>query len=200
MNVYEFCSRSFSYKKINIFKFLKKFYILFIVFGISISYLSILTFQTFFLPDIPLNQIPQIKDKYEKILIAEKANEFSEEKFVAKIKELNIKHPHIALAQAYLESGMFTSKMFKENNNMFGMKEARSRINLAQGTQYNHAYFESWEDCLLDYAYYRATYTSKLKTEQQFYTYLGNYYAEDPNYVSKLKNMVNRYNLKSKFK
>lgn len=200
MNVYEFCAQSFNYKKLNIIRFFKKFYIIFIVFGLGIGYLSILIFQTFFLPDISLKDIPEITQKYEKILIAEEENRFTEEKFIAKIKELNIKHPHIALAQSYLESGMFTSKMFKENNNMFGMKEAKSRINLAKGTQYKHAYFESWEDCLLDYAYYRATYTSKLKTEQQFYIYLGNYYAEDPNYVSKLKNMVNRYNLKDKFK
>jgi flagellum-specific peptidoglycan hydrolase FlgJ len=89
--------------------------------------------------------------------------------------------------------------MFLENNNMFGMKEAKSRINLVIGTQCGHAYFKSWEDCLLDYAYYRATYTSQLKTEQQFYEYLNNYYAEDLNYGNKLKNIVDKHNLKNKF-
>jgi len=200
MKAYEFCSTSLSYSRINTLKLFKKYYIVFVIFGITISFLTVKIFTTYFLPDIPLKEIHSINEKYEKVLIAESQNIFTEEKFISKIKELNVKHPHITLAQAYLESGKFTSKIFKENNNMFGMKEARSRINLAQGTQYSHAYFNSWEDCLVDYAFYRATYTSNLKTEQQFYEYLGKYYAEDPNYVSKLKNMVNKYNLKSKFK
>lgn len=200
MNIYEFCSSTLQHKEIKGFKFFRKFYLLFIVFGLLVSYVSIKTFQLLALPDIPLKQVTQIKTQYEKILIAEEENTFSQQKFIDKIKELNIKHPHITLAQAYLESGQFTSKMFRENNNMFGMKEAKSRINLAVGTQHGHAYFNSWEDCLLDYAYYRATYTDKLRTENSFYEYLGRNYAEDPNYVSKLKSIVKKHNLKNKFK
>jgi uncharacterized FlgJ-related protein len=199
MRFYKFCNKSLTYDKVNILHLLKKYYIVLILSNIIVGYLSIKIFQMFFIPDVPLTEISQINQKYEKILIAEEANKFTEDKFICKIKELNIKFPHIALAQAYLESGQFTSKMFLENNNMFGMKEAKSRINLAIGTQCGHAYFKSWEDCLLDYAYYRATYTSQLKTEQQFYEYLNNYYAEDLNYGNKLKNIVDKHNLKNKF-
>jgi uncharacterized FlgJ-related protein len=37
-------------------------------------------------------------------------------------------------------------KIFVENNNLFGMKEARVRLNLAKGTQYGHAYYDDWKE------------------------------------------------------
>jgi uncharacterized FlgJ-related protein len=199
MKFYKFCDESFTYKPVNALQMFKKHYPIFILLIVSVGWLSIKTFQVFLIPKISLREIPEINQKYEKILIAEEENKFTEDKFIHKLKEINIKFPHIVLAQAYLESDYFTSKMFLENNNMFGMKEAKARINLASGTQCGHAYFYTWEECLLDYAYYRATYTFNIKTEQQFYEYLNNYYAEDPNYESKLKNIVKKHNLKSKF-
>ena len=200
MKVYEFCGDSFNYNKINFAKFFKKFYIIFLVFGLGVSYLTVQTFKTFFLPKAIEKETVIIKDDFEKILIANTENEFSKEKFTAKLKSLNLKYPHIAYAQAMLESGNFTSKIFRENNNMFGMKQARVRINLAKSTQYGHAYFDTWEDCLLDFAFHRATYLSKLRTEDDYYAYLGRNYAEDNGYVVKLKKMVKKYNLKDKFK
>ena len=84
-----------------------------------------------YIPDIPIKEVVLLKDKHEKILIAETQNNFTKDKFVNKIQQLNLKHPHIAYAQAMLESGNFTSKIFRENNNMFGMKQARVRINFS---------------------------------------------------------------------
>ena len=78
------------------------------------------------------------------------------------------------------------------------MKEARTRINLAKGTQYNHAYYGTWQESVLDYAFWMATYGSKCKTEQQYYNLL-NGYAEDPNYQAKLKSLINKHKLKDKF-
>ena len=199
MSIYKFCENTLDYKKLSILSLLQKFYLAILIISISFGVLFLILFNSIFLPEIPLKEIPTIKQRYETIIFAESQDKFSEEKFIAKIKQLNIKHPHIALAQAYLESGRFTSKIFKENHNMFGMKQARVRINLAKGTQYGHAYFNSWEDCLLDYAYYRATYSSRLKTEKAFYAYLDANYAEDGSYSVKLKNIVKKYKLKEKF-
>ena len=200
MRFYNYDFKSLSLEKENVFKHVKRNYIFYAVFSLFIGFISIYLFKIIFIPDISLKEISNLKDKYEKVIIAETQNEFTEERFVNKMKSLNIRQPHIAYAQAILESGGFTSKIFKENNNMFGMKQAQSRINLAKSTQYNHAYFESWEDCLLDFAFHRATYLSKLRTENDIYTYLGKYYAEDPGYINKLKTMVEKQNLKSKFK
>ena len=124
--------------------------------------------------------------------------EFTEDKLIRKLKELNIKYPYIVLAQAKLESNNYSSHIFIDNNNLFGMKEAQVRINTAKGTQYKHAYYNTWQESVLDYAFWMATYGSKCKTEQQYYDLL-NGYAEDPNYQAKLKNIIVRDNLKELF-
>jgi len=141
----------------------------------------------------------EIKD-YERILEINinGEREFSEEKLVRKLKELNIKYPHIVLAQAKLESNNYSSRIFIENNNLFGMKEARVRVNLAKGTQHKHAYYNTWQESVLDYAFWMSTYGSKCKTEQQYYNLL-NGYAEDTNYQAKLKNIISKNNLKELF-
>ena len=48
---------------------------------------------------------------------------FTEKKLVELLKDCNFKYPYIILAQAKLESGNFTSSLFRSNNNMFGMKK-----------------------------------------------------------------------------
>jgi hypothetical protein len=143
--------------------------------------------------------IMEVED-YERILEINISGEreFSEDKLIRKLKELNIRYPHIVLAQAKLESNNYSSRIFIDSHNLFGMKEARTRINLAKGTQYNHAYYATWQESVLDYAFWMATYGSKCKTEQQYYNLL-NGYAEDPNYQAKLKTLINKHNLKDKF-
>jgi len=135
----------------------------------------------------------------EDILLVDSQNEFSEEKFISMLDEINLPHPHITLAQAKLETGNFTSKIFNENHNSFGQKEAKVRINLARGTQYGHAYYNSWEESVLDYAYWHSTYASKCKTEEQFFQLLDRIYAEDKLYSKKLRAMIKEEELKSKF-
>ena len=141
-------------------------------------------------------------NEYERILEitleSEKLKQFSEDKLVEKLKELNVKYPHIVLAQAKLESNNYSSRIFIENHNLFGMKEARVRVNLAKGTQYKHAYYNTWQESVLDYAFWAATYGSKCKTEDQYYTLLSGY-AEDKGYQAKLKNIIKRDNLKELF-
>lgn len=126
-------------------------------------------------------------------------NNFSEEKLIDLLKTLNVKYPHIVLAQARIESGHYTSKIFKENHNLFGMKEARVRIHTANGTQYNHAYYSNWRESVYDYAFYQCRYLGRVNTEQEYFTYLGQSYAEAPNYVQSLKVMIEREKLREIF-
>jgi uncharacterized FlgJ-related protein len=143
--------------------------------------------------------VMEVED-YERILEINISGEreFSEEKLVRKLKELELPYPHIVLAQAKLESNNYSSRIFIDSHNLFGMKEARVRINTAKGTQYNHAYYGTWQESVLDYAFWMATYGSKCKTEQQYYNLLSGY-AEDPNYQAKLKSIINKHKLKDKF-
>lgn len=135
----------------------------------------------------------------EKLIIVQEYNEFNELKLIAKLKELNVKFPYIVLAQAKLETGNFTSKIFKENNNLFGMREAKQRITTAQGTENNHAYYHSWQESVLDYAFYQCRYLSGISTEAQYFNYLKQSYAEDTSYVNRLQTIINNQNLKNKF-
>ena len=137
--------------------------------------------------------------EYEKniLLINMKQEPFSEEKLIALMKELNIKFPHIVMAQSKLETNNFKSGIFKENHNLFGMKEARVRINTAKGTNRNHAYYDNWESSVYDYAFYQCRYLSALTTEAEYYRYLAGSYAEDAHYVSKVKNIAGE--LENKF-
>ena len=154
--------------------------------GVGVGLLAVLSFKS----------NPITNDKYlsqeDKIILVREFNEFSEERLIKKIKELNFKFPHIVLAQAKLESGHFKSTIFLENNNMFGMREAKLRANLAKGTNRAHAYYDSWQDSLLDYALYYSTYLHKIKTEGEYFEYLKQNYAEDPSYVQRLKQIIKK--------
>ncbi len=131
--------------------------------------------------------------EYERILhVRGMGNQFSEERLRSKLKELNVRFADVAVAQAKLETNTFRSNIFVENNNLFGMKEAKTRINLARGSQYGHAYYDSWEDSVLDYAMWCATYAKHCRTNEQFLSLLNGYYAEDPNYVAKLRKIMSR--------
>lgn len=135
----------------------------------------------------------------EKLIVVREYNGFSEEKLIQQIKDLNFKFPYIVLAQTYQETGHYKSKIFKENNNLCGMKEARIRTNLAKGTRYGHAFYDDWRDSLIDYALYSSSYLTNIKTEGEYFGYLQQYYAEDPQYVERLKSLIKKYKLKSKF-
>jgi flagellum-specific peptidoglycan hydrolase FlgJ len=117
---------------------------------------------------------------------------FSETNLVNKMKEINLKFPHIVLAQSQLETGNYKSKIFKHNNNLFGMKEARSRVKVSAGTKNGHAHYSTWIESLYDYAFMQCRYLGKIDNETDYYNYLGKTYAEDPDYISKLKKMADK--------
>lgn len=133
-------------------------------------------------------------------IIVDRENTFSEEKLVNLIKHLNFKFPHIVYAQAVLESNNFKSNMFIENNNMFGMKEAMVRISTAKGTQNGHAFYDDWKDCLYDYALYSARYLGSITSEEDYLNYISQNYAEDGEYINKLKKVIVDNRIINKFK
>lgn len=141
-----------------------------------------------------INDVRFLTQETKEIIIKENAEKdaFTPERLKSYILELNIKFPHIVYAQAQLESGGFKSHIFMENNNFFGMKVATKRPTTNKGEENGHAYFDNWKDCVVDYALYQAQYLSDLKTEAEYYEYLRQNYAEDPNYVEKLKKIVQK--------
>lgn len=126
---------------------------------------------------------PERKSTREEVL-AELAFEDSVYNYII---ELNIQHPDIVFRQAILESGNFKSKVFKDNNNMFGFKQAFKRANTQTGTNRGYAVYNSWQECVIDYALYQ-TYSAKNMTEDNYIDFLGRNYAEDPEYKNKISN------------
>ncbi len=123
-------------------------------------------------------------------LIINSEHTFSQSKLKQYLVELNVKFPHIVFAQATLESGNFKSSLFLENNNLFAMKVAKRRPTTNKGENHGHAYFNSWRECVVDYAFYQAAYLNELRTEEQYLEYLRSNYAEDPNYYSSLTKIL----------
>ena len=148
--------------------------------GSIISFIIITCMQT-----KKLNSIKYITEE-TRLLVLNQENEFSEEKLKEYIIGLNIRFPHIVFAQAKLESGYFKSTIFKENNNLFGMKIATRRPTTNKGENRGHAAFDSWKESVVDYAFYQARYLGEIKTEGEYIQYLKANYAEDPGYVNKV--------------
>lgn len=167
------------WKCIDITSYLKIFLILFLFIIGALIY-------SIFTKKIIVNNTKLIPQEVKTVIIREN-NKFSISKFKTELKRLRIKFPDIVYKQALLESNNFKSPIFKENNNMFGMKLARSRITTAIGVKRNHACYHTWRDCLLDYALYQEAYLRDIKTKDEYLQYLGKYYAEDSNYLNKLK-------------
>jgi hypothetical protein len=117
---------------------------------------------------------------------------FSVDALRDELKRCGVKFPDIVLSQAVLETGNFTSDIFMNSNNLFGMKLARSRNTTANGERRGHAYYDSWQLSVQDYSLYQTTYLRKIKTEKQYLRYLSENYAEDPNYVTKLNKVYER--------
>lgn len=126
-------------------------------------------------------------------------HDFNRDALVEMIKELGIKYPEIVLAQSILETGHWTSTIFEENHNLFGMKQARSRIRTAKGTQLNHAYYDNWKESVYDYAFYQCRYLSKINSEEEYFAALDATYAEATDYSETLKNIIEKEDLKTLF-
>jgi hypothetical protein len=124
---------------------------------------------------------------------------FSEKALIKLLESCNVKYPHIVLAQAKLESGNFTSKVFKQNNNMFGMRKARQRVTSAQGEKNTYASYRDWVDCVYDYAMYQSSVMCNVSNESEYFRKLGERYAEDSLYVSRLQRIIETEKLKNIF-
>ena len=130
----------------------------------------------------------------EKEVVIKTNDDFTKEKFLKEIEKYSFKYPDIIVAQAMLESSHFKSPVFIENNNMFGMREAKVRISTSKGSNLNHAYYDTWKDCIADRALYEAQYLSKLSREE-YLIYLDKVYAEGKGY-SRLINKIIKGNSK----
>lgn len=104
-----------------------------------------------------------------------------EEGLMEALEYYGVKHPNVVYAQAVLETGHFRSKVYRECNNLFGLYNSRTK---------SYYKFDHWSESVvayLDFIQY------KYKPPNDYYKFLDNIgYAEDPEYINKLKRIVNR--------
>jgi uncharacterized FlgJ-related protein len=122
---------------------------------------------------------------------------FSQNAFIDYIKNNNFKYPDIIIAQAYIESSYFTSPVWNENNNIFGMRVPQSRFTLAVGENLKHAVYKNWKDSVKDRMIYEALYLYKIKTKKQYYAYLDKIYASagETKYSDLIKQIIKQKQL-----
>lgn len=92
-----------------------------------------------------------------------------------------IHHKDIVFAQAVLETGKFKSKICKENNNLFGLYNSKNK----EYYKFNH-----WKESVIAYKKIQ----NKYESSDNYYTFLRKInYAEDPEYINKIKEIVKQY-------
>lgn len=143
--------------------------------------------------------INQIVNSHKVDTVYVQTQPFSEEALIDLLRSSNIKYPYIVLAQAKIESGNYTSKVFKENNNLFGMKEPNVRTTTALGTKNSHAYYLDWVSSVYDYAMFQNNRMQGVDSESEYYAKLADGYAADSTYAAVIKKTVDSLKLKKHF-
>jgi len=110
---------------------------------------------------------------------------FTPEKFGKMVRSVGIIYPDIAIAQSLLETGHFKSKIFNDNNNLFGMKNPSKRNTLSKGTKNGHAYYDSWQDSVKDYKLWQSSMKFDQYSRDQYFSKLDTIYCPPPDCLSK---------------
>lgn len=96
-------------------------------------------------------------------------------------------YPDILLKQAKLESANYTSNVFKQSNNLFGMKKATKRQNTQNGEYNGYASYNNWCLSALDRILWDVFVFHDEKPSREEYLKALSIYAEDPHYTEKLQ-------------
>jgi flagellum-specific peptidoglycan hydrolase FlgJ len=106
--------------------------------------------------------------------------------------------PEVFKAQVVLETGNLSSSIWKENNNLVGMKCAQTRLTYCRGENRGHAKFDSPYDSIREYIFWQRKYLNLYENKHgpvqtneeylQFLLYAG--YAEDEKYLEKLRKII----------
>lgn len=101
----------------------------------------------------------------------------------------------LILAQARLESGHFTSNVFNQANNPFGMRPARVRISVACGQYNGYASYAHVRDAAIDFVHWLeyACLPAHILTAEEYvaFLYKKKYFEDCPKrYLSRLRQIA----------
>ena len=102
------------------------------------------------------------------------------ERLLEALEYYGIHHKEIVYAQAIIETGNFKSKGCTRDNNLFGLRGRNGYY------KYNH-----WSESVKAY---KEKIQSRYKSGEDYYAFLKRIrYAENPDYIKVLKQIVNKY-------
>ena len=139
------------------------------------------------LPYLKEDEPPEIKVVH--VVSKEQPDFFSkspQEGLMEALEYYEVKHPQIVYAQAVLETGHFKSDLCLNSNNLFGLYNSK---------KHRYYTFDHWKDCVIAYkemVQYKYKGDND-KPPNDYYKFLSDIgYAEDAQYIQKLKDIVNR--------
>lgn len=93
------------------------------------------------------------QDRYIAFAQKFKQRSFNRENFKDALKETGLPTQHLneIFKHAQRESGNFKSKIFRDQNNAFGMRLAKRRKTLANDRKRGYAVYGEWYDSVYDY-------------------------------------------------
>ncbi|CAN5449070.1 hypothetical protein BH11BAC2_BH11BAC2_00520 [soil metagenome] len=136
---------------------------------------------------------------------------FSEDELKKQLILEKVICPDEVFAQMKLESASFSSPLYKKTKNLMGMRYSFRRPTKASGiylpdqdtiiytdnqkevlkyAERNHyAVYDSWQDAVKDYQLWQEY---NFKMTDRYLNFLGEVYAEDLNYISKIKSITKK--------
>ena len=152
------------------------------VFNILISFAAGVPGAVQVLSCLKGDELPEIKVVH--IINEEQPDFFSkspQEGLTEALEYYKVRHPQTVCAQAVLETCHFKSDLCLNGNNLFGLYNSK---------KHRYYTFDHWTESVIAYpdcVQYR------YKPPNDYYKFLSDTgYAEDPDYINKLKGIVNR--------
>ena len=102
--------------------------------------------------------------------------------------------PKVILIQAKIESNNYKSNLYQKNNNMFGMKISTERVTTAGDGRAGYKSYINWKESVTDYILWQFSHNVDKLSQEEYITYLGKIYAEDPKYPSKIRAKLKEIN------
>jgi uncharacterized FlgJ-related protein len=129
-------------------------------------------------------------------IIPREEEKISHQNLFDEIVASGIKFPEIAFVQAIIESGNFTSGLFKKHNNLFGMRFPGRRETTSIGrNKRGYARYEDWDDSVKDYFHWQSFFMKRrdINTKEEYLDLLDDVYAEDKSYVTVIRKNIKQY-------
>jgi hypothetical protein len=145
---------------------------------------------------------------YKQLVTAEEMKPLSLDNLREEIYRQQIICPEHVFAQVKIESAYLNSFLTKRTNNMFGMRYPFKRQTAAIGLflpesnsvvlgtqkelakyrgQNTYAVYEKWQDAITDYKLWQ---DQNFKLDERYLAFLDGLYAEDPDYIQKIRSIA----------